>query len=144
MKLTNPTDAELNATFAEKVAGWRCFKEKRGEYTLCVSIAPGESDPGKHWDKKKEAVEMARYTPIPCVEAMKVGFFGRGLPKFTQSADAILPHISKLKEVGIHYLNGDWFVRCWSEDKNCANCDSFPRAAVIALLRANGVEVEFT
>jgi hypothetical protein len=64
-------------------------------------------------------------------------------PNFTTSADAVLPYVSKLKEVGIHYVDGDWFVRCWSEDKNCANCDSFAKACVIALLRARGVEVEF-
>lgn len=114
MKLTNPTDDQLNAAFAEKVAGW--FRTERlGKQVLY--------DPeGGH---------------------VLIGDT-RCMPSFTTSADAVLPFVSKLKEVGIHYLEGDWYVRCWSEKKECANCDSLPKACVIALLRAHGVEIEFS
>ncbi len=113
MKLVKPTDEELNAAFAEKVCGWSKGDDGYGYETVYSEKVAPYKTMGPVW----------KYN-------------------FVKSADAVLPYIQKLDEVGIHYCSGDWFVRCWSEDKNCANCDSLPKACVIALLRAHGVEVE--
>lgn len=132
MKLVKPSDDQLNAAFAEKVAGWTYWQSKHGHYHV--------TDPnGKHGEP---AYGWPKYDESTGKKFVRHWTDGVELPRFTQSADAVLPFVSKLKEVGIHYADGDWFVRCWSEDKNCANCDSLPRACVIALLRAHGVEVE--
>ena len=40
----------MNALVAEAF-GWQAFKEKRGEYELCVSIAPGEKMP---WERRQK------------------------------------------------------------------------------------------
>jgi hypothetical protein len=116
MKLTNPTDAELNAAFAEKVAGWKCFD----------SDDPwGWRDPsGQSWHRSH-------------------------IPYFTTSADQVLPWLPK-------ELFGDFWqaaggyagvrVTIWSNDEIKAAGDdrSFAKAAALALLRAHGVQVEFT
>lgn len=150
MKLVNPTDDQLNAAFAEKVAGWRCYKEKRGGYELCISLAPGDGEPWQHWDPKERAVREARYTPVSCFEAIEIGFFGRGLPQFTRSADAVLPWLEK-SGAWSAYRERDGAYEIELHDKHMpsggnyfAFDKSFSRAAVIALLRAHGVEVTFT
>lgn len=69
----------------------------------------------------------------------------RDLPNFTQSADAVLPFLGldwmvnadRKGFVGVQYMAA-------TDKTHYAQADTFPRAAVIALLRANGVEVEFT
>ena len=150
MKLINPTDDELNAAFAEKVAGWRCFKEQRGDYALCVCYEAHEQDPFKHWNPKEEALRMARYSPVSCIEAVKIGFFGRSLPKFTRSFDAVLPWLEKMASVEICQMYSGGVRTSWAVDVSvkyaieCAQHPFLPRAAVVALLRAHGIEVEFT
>jgi hypothetical protein len=149
MKLKNPTDDELNAAFAEKVAGWRCYKEQRGEYALAVCYEANERDPWEHWDKKKEAQSKTKYTSISCADAVKIGFFGRGLPRFTTSADAVLPWLDNPKSIAWWEarlrLNGKHQVICHQSEIDAypAEADTFPRAAVIALLRAHGVEITY-
>lgn len=115
MKLTNPTDAELNAAFAEKVAGM-------------------------------EIVGLARMW-------IRSGSNGHApIPHFTTSADAVLPWLEKTAWDAAGGLNAEAVVRCDTrpqvhirEDKRfIAQAGTFPLAAVIALLRAHGVEVEFT
>ena len=131
MKLVNPSDLELDTVFAEQVAGWkrRLATHDKPVERCGMKLPNSFGHPIEAW--WHETDENNR------------GVFARP-PRFTKSADAVLPYVSKLKEVGIHYVDGDWFVRCWSEDKNCGNCDSLAKACVIALLRANGVTVEFT
>ncbi len=121
--MKNPTDMELDAAFSEKVAGWmQC--ERLGRMVWYDPSGGHEINP----------------------------------PRFTESADLVLPWLEKCVGVTIFHetLWGqpEWRVDCskteaecdypeWSTNNACAH-ESFPRAAVIALLRANGVEVEFT
>lgn len=118
MKLTNPTDDELNAAFADIVYGRRCEK--------C----------GKFHDKYNEGVNEDSL-------------------KFTDSADAVLPWLEKRElqwSAGHRMYAKDFFCSIqtkitqdgWDEERASATDSSFPRACVIALLRAHGVEVEFT
>lgn len=117
MKLTNPTDDELNAAFAEHVAA---MSKADVEY----HTAP--------WSMK---------------------------PRFTHSANAVLPWLEKegwswerssyapeITGEAVHFEvrvsgpneNQSGYCRC------VFSPDQFARAAVVALLRAYGVEVEFT
>lgn len=125
MKLTNPNDAELNAAFAEKAAGW-------------TSLVPSGFNGDNHLG-----------VPPPGQRTGNAEI----VPPFTQSADAVLPWLEKwmienpkstvdlsitpeTKRVTLYHGKTR---SAWSADSN-----SFPRASVIALLRAHGVEVEFT
>lgn len=131
MKLTNPTDDQLNAAFAEKACG----------YFSNAVFTPKHS-----WCRKSSTGDI-------------VVLDGLGaLPDFIRSADTVLPWL----ENGSFYAKRNyfmasteapntWFVHfCrWDEveKKQCegkAYATTFPRAAVIALLRAHGVEIEFT
>lgn len=122
MKIINPTDDQLDAAFAEHVAG------------QIPTVSPG-------------------YFTYPNVR----GFWRA--KKFTQSSDAVLPWLEKGRESGrrIGIEVGFRLWRIWIHDKNTdglydsclerrpdGESDTLPRAAVIALLRAHGVEVEFT
>lgn len=110
MKLTNPTDEELNVAFAEKVAGWmQC--ERLGR--------------------------MVWYDPE--------GGHEMHVPRFTEYADLVLPLLEKCRS---WICEKTWDSPCYtirvSDPKPITQrSDTFPRAAVIALLRAHGVEVEF-
>lgn len=110
MTLTNPTDNQLNAAFAEKVAGW----------TLCWDEDSGGNRYEEWWN----------------------GLEGPLDPIFTTSADAVLPWLGKMDAIVTRSLSeNDW--RVVVPDGRCNSGPSFPRACVIALLRAHGVEVEF-
>lgn len=138
MKLTNPTDDELNAAFAEKVAGW-IAPTSESPYTESSSVGCPQVNLDFYWKDNRGL----------CCDG----------PRFTTSADAVLPWLEKWHDADAQNrdvricrrLAGDWLVTLrtrtnpweqwvdqWEEDGD------FPRAAVIALLRANGVEVEFT
>lgn len=121
MKLINPTLGELDAAFAEKVAGWVEFKAPM------FNGAP--SMPYTHFDQSGR----------PRV----------GADPFTRSMDAVVPWLEKWNESWeISFYNGTWNIAVespkgpmlygWVKDT------SLPLACCIALLRANGVEVEFT
>jgi hypothetical protein len=127
MKLINPTDDELNAAFAEKVAGWKL--NAAGPSAFGTNLNP-------YWEDEKGRSQ----------------FDG---PWFAYSADAVLPwleklgsswHCSHVKEEA----RGDYFEFYLGYIKDgkypvfVVHESSFPRAAVIALLRAHGVEIEFT
>lgn len=124
MKLTNPTDEQLNKAFAEKVAGW----------------SPAITDKSC------------------CYDGDGNHCYWSDVPPFTQSADAVLPWLEKF-DTEINYpcwrdIKGKpnhrvkfWHVSITNPDGSSernANAQSFPRAAAIALLRAHGVEVEFS
>jgi hypothetical protein len=127
--LTNPTDDQLNAAFAEHVAGFKHGGMNIGgdpNNTFGWSMTgPGSKDPA-----------------APLHEKLSF-WWTSDLPKFTRSMDAVLPWLKKagLWECGYSaHHDGYWVTVSYghdSEDK------SLPRAAVIALLRANGVEVVF-
>ena len=84
------TDAEMLALCA-KAMGWRCFREKRGEYSLCVTMAPGEREP---WLGARNP-QPDRYTTVSLREAVSIGFYGRGLPnplRDDEQAMALVKH----------------------------------------------------
>lgn len=126
MKLIDPTDDELNAAFAEKVAGWfKCERLGREVYY----------DP-----------EGGHVLP-------------HELPRFTQSFDTVLPWLEKWRDrpylyrmLQIDATHDGWEVKMAQPDRDKdgqqwfwrIKAPSLPRAAAIALLRAHGVEVEFT
>lgn len=126
MKLTNPTDDQLNAAFAEKVAGWINQGKAKGVPAL-----------NNRWVLPDRSL----------VE---------GPLQFMRSADAVLPWLSKqiLWDAQDCAAQSQLNFRCWiriltkaaGERSEYAEAReaTFPRAAVIALLRAHGVEVEFT
>lgn len=119
MTLTNPTNAELNAAFATEVA----------RITDITDKCP--------WEK--------------CL--MPVGqLFGRRddlwviVPNFCSDANAVLVWLEKFdghtNGPDISFQCGQWEVvlnGCTTRDR--AVCSAFPKAAVIALLRAHGVEI---
>ena len=118
MKLINPTDDELNAAFAEKVAGWKL--NFAGPSAFGTNLNP-------YWEDEKGRAQ----------------FDG---PWFVYSADAVLPWLEKhgpsIERLG---FTGVWTIRLNDSQLLGEAADkSFPRAAVIALLRAHGVEVEVT
>jgi hypothetical protein len=116
-KMINPTDDQLDAAFAERVAGWW------------------------HADSHTET--------NPAWNTGDGWTFHNGNGNFTQSADAVLPWLEKAGRWNV--FRDDGFYEIELEDKPMpddgnwfAFDKSFSRAAVIALLRAHGVEVEFT
>lgn len=129
MKLIDPTDDQLNEAFAVNVAGWTDVRYEEGEHVDldCRSVYPWKGVRGTLPDGDR-----------------------RMIPRFTESADAVLPWLEKWNEYWeATYYDGTWhfakerpkgdgMIYGWVKDR------SFPRAAVIALLRAHGVEVEFT
>ena len=73
-------------------------------------------------------------------------------PDWTEDANAVLPWLEKASPVAICYAPpnepyplGRWEIAIKADGKHLLDClsraDTFPRAAVIALLRAKGVEV---
>lgn len=118
MKLINPSDDELNAAFAEKVAGWFIHPD-------CGRLCPPNLPP-----------------------AFNLGALP-GVPAFTRSFDAVLPWLEKDGAWAMDWCpiisNRDAAYKVWIRKKGVeALGPSLPRAAVLALLRARGVEVEFT
>lgn len=114
-KLTNPTDDELNEAFAWRVAGWR-----EGELGDC-----------RVWFDKTNA--------YVCDIS--------DAPNFTRSMDAVLPYLEKLPIWDITW-DGKRATCGVSLDAYTfyyeATAETPAKATVIALLRAHGVEVEFT
>lgn len=128
--MKNPTEYELNTKFALNVAGWNCEKEG----VECLS-----------WYNENGAFMGGRNDGQPW----------SGIPKYCTSADLVLPWLEK------RYMETDWIggpIRhyttasgkqaCWRVrlPGSCAEAEAetLPRAIVIALLRAHGIEVEFT
>ncbi len=125
MKLINPTDEELNAAFAESVARWSYNSHYNDWY-----LKDGDS----------------------------IAWSGRKTPEWTKSADAVLPWLAKyVTETGCLWSitvrpDGLFLVNEGYQDESGPMLNgghdadvedkSLPRAAVIALLRAHGVEVE--
>jgi len=113
MKLTNPSNDELNAALAEKVAGWKA----------CSS-----------------------HTMLASCPNMEFGYDENvAIPPFTQSADAVLPWLEK-SDRWWTYESAANLMTLWTggDEEDVEAEGPFARAAVIALLRAHGVEVEFT
>ncbi len=122
MKLTNPDDTELNVIFALEIAGWT-WTTAGGMFLV---------------DPKDGLIH--------------------NVPDFVKSVDAVLPWMEKCKGASILFdpIFGDpiWRVDCalkeeecdfpeWRTDNAFAH-NSLAKAAVVSLLKAHGVEVEFT
>ena len=116
MKIKSNDHAALNAAFAEKVAGWRIHHRNTAL-----------------WCKADEADGLMRSGAMAVV----------GELNFTHSADAVLPWLEKRTEGWlIHTQPTSPRHTCWLVSEHTGRADSVPHAAVIALLRAHGVEVE--
>ena len=64
-----------------KAEGWRAYKEKRGDYTLCVVQRAGDREP---WRSYRNHEEMkAEYSEVSLIEAVKIGFYGVGVEPFS-------------------------------------------------------------
>jgi hypothetical protein len=136
MKLINPTDDELNAVFAEEVAGWTDIRYEEGE------------------DVDIDAREIYPWGGI--AGSPPDGSKRRLVTPFTRSADAVLPwlnrhvvmieHMCSQWRVLIHmgYTGGDKGPFTNRHDFISEGEGEFAYHAVIALLRAHDVEVEFT
>jgi hypothetical protein len=83
--------------YVAQMTGWRAFKERRGEYNLCVVVAPGARMP---WEKG-QTPDPERYTEVTCLEAAKIGFYGTGFPKFTSDHSAAYEVEEKIREEGL-------------------------------------------
>lgn len=79
------------------------------------------------------------------------------IPRFTESADLVLPWLHKNHPLRIDYRghyagdycdSNEWRVTVWKDSNMMeyafAKDKTLARAAVIALLRAHNVEIEFT
>ena len=127
MKLINPTDDELNAAFAEKVAGWTDVRYEEGENVDIDArvLYPWEGMAGSPPDGQER----------------------RLVPPFTRSMDAVLPWLNApgwLWHISNDEIHTDKpFTACVHRGlaEASASDTNAPRACVIALLRANGVEV---
>jgi len=111
MKLTNPTEYELNDAFAEKVAGW--YRENG----IWFSIRD---------------------------DGLKV--FEGETARFTDRADKVLPWLEKWPkhwQAGNVNAGGPPIWVSLGDKDNASVADTIAHAAVIALLRAHGVDVEF-
>lgn len=122
MKLVNPADEELNFFFATEVCKWKkTFKEPRPEWAACAIYG---------WVDERGA-DVPRQ------------------PWFTDSADAVLPWLEKTgMDAQITYSDTccNWVVimmqRFTGKKSFRGEGEQLPRAIVLALLRAHGVEVE--
>lgn len=110
--MKNPTDEELNVAFAINVCGWH--------------LGDGEGEFTGYW-----------YTANGTVAQL-----GRIPPRFTQSADLVLPWVEKHGMADITYGQGVWSII--TRNNSQADCKTLARAVVIALLRAHRIEIEFT
>lgn len=127
LTLTNPTDDELNATFAVEIAGWRDVRFEEGED---VNIDAREIYP---WEG------MAGWPPD--------GQKRRLIPRWTAHFDTILPWIKERCVVRYSLTTGwRWEVMAWDKnlDSYSWSDECLPYAAVLAILRAHGVEILFT
>lgn len=128
MTLVNPTDDELNRAFAERVAGIVDIHTVTGRgMVYCVRTDRGPEE--------------------------------RTVPNYCRSADAVLPWLEKNGWKGTSNRAGSTCMATVSvvipeatkepfevvAQQDWTHTQTpFPRAAVIALLRAHGVEVEIT
>lgn len=131
MKLTNPTDDELNRAFAEYVAGWVRVPQESTEG--CIAW----TNPNNPYAQNRVWFDGRQYS---CHGAHD------GWPSFCTSADAVLPWLEKegcALNVYSHPGKGYYtIVLCAPTGDIKSSGKTFARSAVIALLRAHGVEVE--
>lgn len=88
---------KMDALVAEAM-GWRAWKEKRGEYSLCVAVPPGAEEP---WRRSRNP-ETKRYTAVTCAEANQIGFYGTGWPRFSEDIAAAWLAVEWLCSLGFY------------------------------------------
>lgn len=96
---------------AESVMGYRFWKERRGECELCVAVGPTEREPWMGTQNPER--NNARYTPAGGLDALKIGFFGSGVPNFTTNPSADYESLCFVRDnwqdvASMMYLPGDW------------------------------------
>jgi hypothetical protein len=162
MKLINPTDDELNAAFAEHVARWKRHEPLRGEKRKVVCrLSESNYDPFRPqrgdiivvWTDGRLGGTYPQWTTsadavLPWLEKCKDRGWWVKIKDHTN---------------GIECGRRDWLVIISDYDDCCdpyagepgyaepgkplmyreGASPVFPKAAVLALLRAHGVEVEF-
>lgn len=134
--LSELSAAQLSALFAEEVAGWRCYTEKRGDYALCVARKPGGREPWLEYRYEEQERAKARYAPVSCMEAIRIGFFGDGLPKFSASLDALLPFVEEAYKHGNVIIQRELKQKTWHVwiCGSFVASESLPRATACALI----------
>lgn len=132
MKLTNPTDDQLDAAFAIEIVGYKMLRQEMfGTHFVPRWCPPGTPD----------AVNMLALDTKP--------------PGFTRSFDAVLPWLEKhewweicqdrtIEKTHSPYWCSIFYDKGEEYDSHQGSADTAPLAAVIALLRADGHEIEFT
>jgi hypothetical protein len=97
MMRVSELEGALLDCWVAKVEGWKAYKEKRGGYELCVVQFPGDREP---WTCYRDHEAMkAKYTEIPLTEAVKIGFYGTGVYKFSEDWGVGGPIIEREKIV---------------------------------------------
>lgn len=128
--LNELTARELDAVFATEVAGWKCYTEKRGEYALCVTRKGGSPEPWMDCRYDEQEKAKARYAEVTATEALKIGFFGDGFPKFSTSLDALLPFINEVRASDDLFTitevsKTEWLASCgmqWARGPSLPRC----------------------
>lgn len=133
--LTNPTHNELSAAVAEHVAGWRRVPPPHGKKREWSHMLLSPS--AKEWGNDYKGQYIVVW---------KDGDLGGDVPKWATSADAVLPLLLNAGYVNINLnpFSKVWTVIILNGKEFVGEGHTLPRAACVALLRANGVEVAFT
>lgn len=125
---------ELDAAVAE-VFGYKAYREKRGEWNLCVVQKPGERDP---WNGRQRP-DPERYEQITCREAAMIGFYGTGFPKYSREIAAVWEVVEKLEDclhIKQHGEYGKWEAYFCGYQKSKVHADTAPEAICKAALLA--------
>lgn len=153
LRLTDPDDATLNAAFAEHVARWTYWQSKHGHFHV-IDREGNKSEPAYGWPAFDE-------TTGERIERQWTD--GVDLPAFTASADAVLPHLEKWGTwtLSFNLEKSGYIIELWQnhpgvgpehgcpEPPSCepeyrGESNVLAKAAVLAILRSKGVQVEFT
>lgn len=135
MKVSELQGAELDCAVAQAL-GYKAYKEKRGQYELCVIQAPSDREPWKSTQNSELAKQ--RYTPVSLLEAVRIGFFGVGVPKFTKDWAISGPLIEREKIPLCPVIGGTWAAEyvCWIGEDDCDTTTVYGPTPLIAACRA--------
>lgn len=139
MKLINPTDDQIDAAVAEHVAGNPMRKVRREIWVEggCFAAPTGEYEEVYEKEIARYSRSMDAVLPLLFDHAWTSRSMGMsGMPEGQSH-----PHfIVRVREIPHVNSDGSNNFDIWHE----AFAHTLPRAGCIALLRAHGVEVEFT
>lgn len=127
---------ELDAAVAE-VFGYKAYREKRGEWNLCVVQKPGEREP---WSNRQRP-DPERYEQITCKEAAMIGFYGTGFPKYSTSIAAAWEVVEKMDDclhIKQHGECGNWqaYFCGYQKSKACGHTapEAICKAALLSMI----------